>query len=190
MDGDCRYAYIGFMEFIELVRKRKSVRNYLDTPVEPEKILRCLEAARLAPSACNSQPWDFTVVTSPDKVKILADCSREPVSGLNKWTSQAPAFAVVSAKRPNLTSSLGAFIKDRPFWLMDVGMAAEHFCLQAAEEGLGTCMLGWFDEKKVRMLLDLPRSDRIVLLITLGYPRNPEVSAKTRKPLDSISRIV
>jgi len=178
------------MDFLELAGLRRSVRSYAETPVEPEKIRRCLEAARLAPSACNSQPWDFTVVTRPETVRQLAEYTREKVSGLNRWTDQAPAMVVVSGGRPNLTSQIGAAVHDRPFWLMDVGMAAEHFCLQAAQEGLGTCMLGWFHEKKVRRLLKLPAAKRIVLLITLGYPRNPEVPQKKRKSLEDISRLV
>lgn len=178
------------MKFLELVQNRKSVRSYLDSPVETEKISRCLEAARLAPSACNSQPWEFIVVTRPEQVARMASFSKEPLSGLNKWVDQAPVFIAVAAKKPNLTSQIGAAIHDRPYWLMDVGMAAEHFCLQAVEEGLGTCMLGWFDEKKVKALLDIPRKDRVVLLITLGYPQNSEARAKSRKPMEDVSRFV
>ena len=177
------------MEFLELVKKRRSVRSYSDRSVEEEKILRCLEAARLTPSACNSQPWEFIVVKDREKTGLLAAESVMKISGMNKWASQAPVIAVVVGKQPNLTASLGAAVKNRPFWLMDVGMAAEHFCLQAAEENLGTCMLGWFNEKGVKKILSLKKSDKVLLLITLGYPAVDEFKEKKRKSLEEMSSI-
>ncbi len=179
------------MNFLELARKRCSVRRYIDRPIPDELIYRCLEAARLAPSACNSQPWEFITVTDPEKVGYLARETVEKFSGLNKWTKQAPVITVVIAKKPNLSSSFGALVKNRPFWLMDVGMAAEHFCLQAAEEGLGTCMLGWFNEKQVKKVLSLKGRERVVLLITMGYPAAPdEIKTKVRKSPEETGRIV
>ncbi|MBI9102874.1 MAG: nitroreductase family protein [Spirochaetales bacterium] len=177
------------MKFLELANKRGSVRSYSDKKVEEEKIQRCLEAARLTPSACNSQPWEFIVVSESEKRAGLAGFTGLALSKLNSWTHQAPVLVVVVAKKPNLSAGLGAAVKNRPYWLMDVGMAAEHFCLQAAEDGLGTCMLGWFNEKGVKKLLSLKRTDKVVLLITLGYPARDVVKIKKRKSLDEMSRI-
>jgi len=178
------------MTFLELAGKRESIRSYKGLSVENEKIDRCLEAARLSPSACNAQPWEFVVISQPEKVVAVAKATREAISGMNKWTDQAPVMVAVVAKKPNLSSRFGAFIKNRPFYLMDLGMAAEHFCLQAAEENLGTCMLGWFDEKKIRKIIDHQGSDRIMLIITLGYPENAVTRKKVRKERGEISRFI
>ena len=175
-------------EFLTLVRKRGSVRAYRPDPVEKQKILRCLEAARLAPSACNAQPWTFIVVDEPHLKNALADLTNDSWLPLNRFAGQAPVHVVVVVEKPNLTSSLGAIVKKRDFPWIDLGIAAEHFCLQAAAEGLGTCMLGWFHEKKVRDLLDIPQKGRVGLIITLGYAADPTVQPKQRKTIEEIVR--
>lgn len=172
------------MEFSELIKVRQSDRKYKSQAVEREKIIQCLEAARLAPSANNSQPWKFVVVDEPslkDKVAGLA-----AGLGMNKWAVQAPVIIAVVLEGQGFMSSAGSFVKGKEFRLMDIGMAVEHFCLQAADLGLGTCIMGWFDEKSVKTLLGVPRSRRIPLLISLGYPDN-QTRAKGRKPIEDIS---
>lgn len=172
------------MEFSELVHKRQSDRKYAPEPVAREHILKCLEAARLAPSACNSQPWKFIVVD--DRAK-LAELSEAAIGlGMNKFTAQVPVMVAVVQEKMNMEAKAGALLKDKDYSLMDLGMAVEHFCLQAAELGLGTCIMGWFDEKRVRKVLEVPRGRRIQLLITLGHPDSPTRS-KVRKPLEDIS---
>jgi nitroreductase len=109
------------------------------------------------------------------------------LSGMNKFTLDAPVMAVLVIEKKNLSSNIGSFLKGRDFSLIDIGIAAEHFCLQAAEEGLGTCMLGWFDEKAVKNLLSIPNSRHIGLLISLGYPKDDKESAKNRKSIDEMS---
>lgn len=173
-------------DFLSLVRRRQSVRGYDPRPVEKEKLERCLEAARLAPSACNAQPWSFVVVDRPDLKNRLADLTADRWLPLNHWTKQAPIHVVVVVERANLTAHIGAKVKKRDFSWMDVGIAAEHFCLQAASEGLGTCMLGWFKEQKVKDLLQIPAAKRIGLIITLGYPAGDEIRPKIRKDLEAI----
>jgi nitroreductase len=170
------------MEFLELVRTRQSVRAY-DTsrPVEREKIERCVEALRLAPSACNAQPWKLVIVDEPEMKKKVAVAASAKWLGFNNFPEQAPMIAVLVREEPNLTSKLGTVLKDKPYTIMDVGIGAAHFCLQAAAEGLGTCMIGWFDEKKVKELLGIPKKKRAELLITIGYPAKPEVRTKIRK---------
>ena len=176
---------IAQMDFLQLVNQRQSDRGYKDKPVDKEVILRCLEAARLAPSACNAQPWHFIVITDAELKNQLADCTSSRVLGMNHFTKQAPVHIAVVEEGANFTSSAGSLIKKRHFPLTDIGIAVEHFCLQAASEGLGTCILGWFDEKKVKKLLQVPGKKRIQLIITLGYSAQ-ETREKRRKPLEQI----
>lgn len=156
--------------FEALVRRRISVRNYADRPVPPEALERCLEASRLAPSACNAQPWMFIVVEDPARRLELARLTVPPGGVMNRFVAQAPTLVVVVAERPNISSQIGSLLKNKPFYLIDIGIAAEHFCLQAAALGLGTCMIGWFAEGKTRALLGIPAGKRPVLIITVGYP--------------------
>ncbi len=173
--------------FLELAARRRSVRVYADRPVEQEKILRCLEAARLAPSACNAQPWRFIVVDDPELKDRVASRTSGGVVPMNYFTRQAPVHVVLVLEPANVTSRLGSAVKGKSFPLIDVGIAAEHFCLQAAEEGLGTCILGWFDERGIRSLLGIPRRSRPLLVLTLGYPADAPDRPKNRKPLEDIA---
>lgn len=172
------------MEFSELIQKRQSDRKYAPKPVAREHILKCLEAARLAPSACNSQPWKFVVVDDRAKLAVMSEAAIG--LGMNKFTVQVPVLVAVVQEPMNLSAKAGALAKDKDYSMMDLGMAVEHFCLQAAELGLGTCIMGWFDEKRIKKLLGVPRSRRIQLLISLGCPDAP-TRQKIRKPLEEIS---
>ena len=174
------------MTFIELARTRQSVRKYLNRPVEKEKIDLCIEAARIAPSACNAQPWKFIVVDEPVLKEKVAKATFSTVAPFNKFALQAPVMIVIVMEKPNLLSQFGGRVKDKDFYLFDIGITAEHFCLQAAELGLGTCMLGWFNEKEVVKLLGIPSKKRIGLLISLGYP-DSQLREKIRKPKDVMS---
>ena len=171
------------MKFEELINKRQSDRKYTGQHVNRELIVKCLEAARLAPSACNSQPWKFVVVDDPDLLSSMADAAAG--MGMNKWVKQAPVIIAVTLEKMNFTARIGSVIKDKEYSLLDVGIAVEHFCLQAAELGLGTCIMGWFDEKKVKKLLGISNK-RIPLLISLGYPGG-ETRKKARKSIEEMS---
>jgi len=170
---------------LELFRKRQSQRAYKDTPVEPEKIERILEAARLAPSACNAQPWKFIVVDDPELKNQIADATSVKLLGMNHWTKQAPVHIVIVEESANISSNVGSVIKRRHFPIMDIGIAASHISLQATHEGLGTCFIGWFNEKRVKKLLNIPSGKRPQLIITLGYP-DSEVREKIRKDKDKV----
>jgi nitroreductase len=173
--------------FLSLVSKRQSVRKYHNRPVETEKLTRCLEAARLAPSASNSQPWKFVVVTDPELQKKLAVETYGPLSTFNTFVAQAPVIVAIVIEKMKTITQIGAVLKDREFPLIDIGIAAEHFCLQAAEEGLGTCMLGWFNEEPIKELLRIPRHKRLGLLITLGYfPEDYPLRDKKRKGFEEV----
>ncbi|MDP2423570.1 MAG: nitroreductase family protein [Bacteroidales bacterium] len=173
--------------FTDLIKTRQSVRRYDPRPVEKEKLLQCLEAARLAPSASNSQPWYFVVVDDPELKNKVAGTTFDPVLTFNKFALQAPIIIVMITEKAKFITRLASKIKKRDWSLIDTGIAAEHFCLQAAELELGTCMIGWFNEKKVKELLGIPENKFIGLLITLGYPlESYHLREKSRKSFDEI----
>jgi nitroreductase len=175
-----------YNNLLNLINKRQSCRAYASTSVEHEKILHCIEAARIAPSACNAQPWKFIVVDDPEMKNQLADLTTTSTVPMNHFTKQAPVIIAVIMESGNFSSKIGAIIRDKPFTLIDIGIASIQFCLQAIEEGLGTCMIGWFNEKKVKQLLKIPKSKRAVLLITVGYPLSDEIRTKRRKEINEI----
>lgn len=172
---------------MEMIMSRQSVREYSNEPVCKESVERCLEAARFAPSACNAQPWKFIVVDDPVIKDQLADATQDRILPMNHFTKQAPVHIVVIREKANLTSNIGQVIKNKEYPLIDIGIAVEHLCLQALEEGLGTCIIGWFNEKKVKKLLNIPLAKRAELIITLGYPAKNEIREKRRKPIDEIA---
>lgn len=174
------------MDFFTLINKRESVRGYLDTQVEREKIIKIIEAARVAPSACNAQPWKFIVVNDKEITKEVAKNLYEPMIGLNKFALTAPVFIVVVGEKRNLTSKMGELIKKKDYTSIDIGIASEHICLAATELGLGTCMMGWFKEKEIKKLLNINKNKEIHLVISLGYYDEKEPRNKVRKPIEEI----
>ncbi len=181
------------MNFYDIVKKRRSVRKFSDRPVERELILKCIESARLSPSACNSQNWKFIVVDSnPDK-KELAQIACSGIytekAGPNSFLYQAPVIVAIVNLNNNFTSSIGAFIKGTDYSLINIGIAGEHFVLQAEELGLGTCWVGWFNEKRVKKFLNVPKKYSIPCLIALGYPAETKIAdnyCRKRKSLKEI----
>jgi nitroreductase len=176
------------MPFSDLITLRQSVRTYADRPVEQEKIDLLIEAVRLAPSASNSQPWRLIMVTEPMLKDKVARATYSTLVAFNKFVPQAPVLAVLVIEKPKMITQIGARLKDREFPLIDIGIAAAHFCLQAAELGLGTCMLGWFDEAAIQGLLQIPKNKRIGLVISLGYAAPDDlIRKKLRKSKDTMS---
>ncbi len=171
--------------FLELVQSRQSDRSYLDKTVEPEKIDRILEAARLAPSACNAQPWKLIVVTDPEKRYRVADAATSKILSMNHFSKQAPVQIVLVEEEANFTSTVGGWATNKHYPHLDLGIVAAHICLAAADEGLGSCMLGWCDEKKVRKALEIPKNKRVMLVILIGYSAQP-LREKRRKKTDEI----
>jgi len=177
------------MKLLDLISKRQSDRAYTDKAVDREIIDRCLEAARLSPSASNSQPWTFVVIDDPVLKNQVADKTVGPLKSFNKFVSQVPVIVAIVMEKPKLITEAGGRIKKKEYPLIDIGIAAEHFCLQAAEEGLGTCMLGWFNEKSVKKLINVPNNKNIPLLITLGYtPDGYRTRKKIRKEFNNAVR--
>lgn len=177
------------MSFLELVNRRQSVRRYqAGHHISRDVLDRCLEAARLAPSACNSQPWSFVVVDEPGAVKSLAQaaCGHVPYR-MNLFAADASALIAVVTEKMKLAARIGAQFRGVQYSLVDLGIACEHLVLQATEEGLGSCWLGWFNERAVKRRLDIPPGRKVDLLICLGVPAD-EPRDKQRRPLDGIRR--
>ncbi|MFI3168288.1 MAG: nitroreductase family protein [Bacillota bacterium] len=171
------------MDFQTLIKTRRSVRSYdKSKQVSKEDITACLNCAMLAPSACNSQPWKFTVVTG-EKAGEIAIATQG--MGMNKFTSEVGVFIVVSEGSYNKTALVGSKIKDQDYKSVDIGLATSQLCLCATELGLSTCILGWFDEKKIKNLINT--KSRIRLVIALGYSTKEEVATnKARKNFQDV----
>jgi len=176
------------MDFLDLVRKRQSVRSYLQKPVPRQIIDRCIEAARLAPSACNSQPWSFIVVDDERLKNTLAERAFSGIYAINSFARQAPVIIAVVTGRSAYVARLGSYFRGTRYNLIDIGIACEHLVLQAAEEGVGTCWLGWFNERAVKRVLGLARSAKVDILISMGYPQDETPQQAQRKGLDEIRR--
>jgi len=168
---------------LELIISRQSDRKYSDKPVEKEKLERIIEAGRMAPSACNAQPWKFIVVDDPSIRKKVAEAASAKLIGMNTFVGQAPLLLVIVREKPNMSSKIGGTIKNKDYSLIDIGIAAENICLQAKAEGIGSCILGWFDERMLRKILNIPKTKRVELIISLGYSLS-EQREKRRKPAD------
>ena len=174
------------MDFLELVSSRQSVRAFdPERPVEREKLDRIIEVARLAPSACNAQPWSFVLVDDPKIKNKVADATSSRVLGMNHFTKQAPVHLLLVEEKVNISSGIGGWVKKKDFAQMDLGIVAAHIVLAAQAEGLGTCIVGWFDEDKVKELLNIPASNRVWLSIVIGYGTQP-LRKKSRKPIEKI----
>ncbi len=177
------------MDFSKLIKTRQSCRKYEgDRTVARELIDKCIDAARLAPSACNSQPWSFLVVDTEPLKTELCEKAFSGIYSMNKFATNASAIVIVITERSRYVARLGGILRGVKYALIDIGIAGEHFDLQAAELGLGTCWIGWFNEKAVKKVLKLPRSVKIDVIFSIGYPAQTEreVRVKKRKTLDEI----
>lgn len=176
------------MSFIELARKRRSTRNYSSRSVSRDIIERCIEAARLAPSACNAQPWSFIVLDDEKAKSAVARAAFSAPYTLNSFAKEAPILIVVVTERTKYITRLAGYFRGIQYSLIDIAIACEHLVLQAEEEGLGTCWLGWFNEKKVRKILGIPQRKKIDIIISMGYPEAENDRERIRRPLDKIRR--
>lgn len=172
------------MDFLEIAKSRQSCRAYdRSRPVEREKLLACLEAARLAPSACNAQPYHFTLVTGK-QAEAVGNCTRS--LGMNAFTESVPAFVVISEEPYNLTAGAGAKVKGQDYRSVDIGIAAAYFTAEATAQGLATCILGWFEKKKLQTLLHLRRPVRLVIAVGYAAPGDL-LRAKKRKTMEELT---
>jgi nitroreductase len=176
------------MKFIELVKKRKSTRSYDPRPVPRELIDQCLEAARLAPSASNSQPWSFIVVDDETVKNEIVEQALTGIYRSNYFVKEAPVLIAAITENSTYLTRMGGMLRGVQYNLIDIGIACDHLTLQAEDLGLGTCWLGWFNEKAVKKVLGLPSKTRIDIMISVGYPRPAPGKKKVRKSLDSVRR--
>ena len=173
------------MNFMEIAQSRQSCRAYdPDRQVEQEKLDAMLEAVRLAPSACNGQPYHLTVCRG-ETAKAVAKATMG--MGLNKFATQAPVLIVISEEAYVKSAALGAKVKGNDYRSIDIGIAAAYLTAEAAAQGLGTCILGWLDDEKIRTLCGLSRPVRLV--VTVGYPAD-QPREKKRKSMDELVRII
>lgn len=170
------------MNFLEIAKTRQSCRKYTDQPIPKEIIESIIEAGRLAPSACNAQPYLFTVCTG-EKAKEVA--KQTTGMGMNKFALQAPVLLVISEMPYNKSAAVGARIKGNDYRSIDIGITAAYITAEAAAQGIGSCILGWFDDAKIRDICGLEHPVRLV--ITLGYADESEtLRDKKRKKHEEI----
>jgi len=165
------------MSVLDVIKSRKSIRRYKEDPIPEDVFLRVLEAARLAPSGKNSQPWKFVVIKDEAMKKSLAEASRGQM-----FMARAPVIIAACGFPEMSYPRQGNYMKS---WPIDVAIALQHLMLQAEEEGLGTCWIGAFEEKDVKRLLDVPEDARVLALTPLGYP-DQVPQDRGRKPLSDI----
>ena len=169
------------MSFIEIAEKRYSSRKYdFEREVEEEKIDHILSAARLAPSACNGQPYHITVLRG-DSARAVADATTE--MGMNRFTKDAPVMLVISEEPYVKTAAFGAKIKKNDYRSIDIGIVASYIALAAEDVGLGACILGWFSDERVREICGIKSTVRLV--ISLGYAKDAPIPKK-RKDIERL----
>ena len=155
------------MNFTEIAENRQSCRSYdAERGIEQEKIDRILKSARLAPSACNGQPYHITLCRG-EAAKKVAEATQG--MGMNKFATDAPVLLVISEMPYVPTAALGAKVKKNDYRSIDIGIVAAYLTAEATAQGLGTCILGWLDDGKIRKICGLEGAVRLV--ITLGYPK-------------------
>lgn len=171
------------MNFMEIAQTRQSCRSYDETrTVEQEKLDAVLEAARLAPSACNGQPYHLTVCRGETAKQVAAATMG---MGMNKFAAQAPVLLVISEEPYVKTAALGAKLKGIDYRSIDIGIVAAYITAEATVQGLGSCILGWIDDEKIRAVCGL--NSKTHLVITLGYPKEGEkLRPKKRKALSEL----
>ena len=172
------------MNFLEIAQARQSCRAYDETKeVESEKLEAILEAARIAPSACNGQPYKITVCRGKASQEVALACRG---LGMNKFATQAPITLVISEMPYIKSAALGSKVKGNDYRSIDIGIAAAYLTAEATAQGLGTCILGWLDDEKIRKICGLKHPVRLV--ITLGYAKQGDpLRTKKRKELDSLA---
>lgn len=175
-------------DFLDLAAKRQSCRSFSGAGVEREKLTKCVEAARFAPSGCNGQPWSFVVVDNPQKVAEVAKCA-QPLDS-NPFTDKAGAFIVVLEEHAVLKPRIRKMLDSQFFAKGDIGGAVLSICLEAADLGVGSCIIGLYDRETLCNIIGLPQEQRFGALIALGYAEDETVRPKARKALSEIVKYV
>ena len=179
-------AAVEVTAFQKILHGRRSIRRFLTAPVDPEKIRACLEAARLAPSAHNAQPWRFVVVDDPELKDRLTAAAFSGIYSGSKFAAQAPIIIVLLVRLNRVANRIGARLQGVPFHFLDIGIAGEHIVLQAEELGLATCWMGWFNYRKARKVLDIPRKYKIMAMMPIGYAEKRPNREPPRKTFEEV----
>ena len=167
------------MDFLKLAEKRYGVRSYKPDPVEEYKLEKVLEAARLAPTACNLQPFQLIVIRTEGREEELRRIYR------SSWFVEAPIIVCACA----IPSQSWSRRDGENYCYVDVAIAMDHLILEAADMGLGTCWIGAFDPMEARSILGLPDGVEPVAFTPLGYPNDqPGSRHRSRKSLDDLVR--
>ncbi len=175
------------MNVSDAIAQRYSCRSYRADPVPDETIATILEAGRLAPSACNKQPWRFAVVSDIEARTEIVE--RAFLKGIPmRWALDAPVFFALGMVRATITHKLAPLFSGVDYPWVDIGIAGEHMVLQATELGLGTCWIGWIRPKKIARIIGWPRSVKPVAIITCGYPtKDTDHPRRPRLAVDEIT---
>lgn len=169
------------MGFAEVVQKRESCRSYSDKKVSRKDLIEIIEMARMSPSACNSQPWKFVVVDD-EKAKLMPEILQG--HGINKWTDNVSTFVIVCETKAKLMA--GATCDSQHYAQMDIGIATANLALSATAKGLSTCIMGSFDEAKVKEVFNIPGDIKTRLVVAVGYAKDDKIRDKVRKSFDDI----
>jgi nitroreductase len=175
-------------DFLELCKSRQSCRRFSDQSVEHDKLVQCVEAGRLTHSGCNAQPWSFVVVEDTEMVSQVALCGQQLKQ--NAWLGSAKAFIIILEEHAVLSPVISCFLDSQYYAKGDLGAATAYVCLEAAAQGLGSCIIGIYDRKKIGELLNIPPEKQFGSVIALGYPSDSVIRPKKRKALEDIARFI
>ncbi len=172
---------------MQVIESRRSVRAFADKPVDRSLLAECVEAVRFAPSACNVQPWRFLAVDDPGLRNRLAQAAFSGIYKATRFAADAPVLLVLLIRFDWFVQGAGRQIQGTQYHLLDAGIAGEHFVLRAAELGLGTCWIGWYNRRKVRKILRIPRRYRLCAMIALGWPEEEFTpKEKSRREIEEL----
>ena len=173
------------MKFDHILEKRTSVRSYDSRTIDKKDIIAICEAARLAPSACNSQTWRFIAVTDRQSIrKICHEAMRRVIP--NRWIEQVPLLIIGCSQLDIIANRIGSRVTGIEYYQIDLGIAMEHMVLKATELGLGTCWIGWFNKDKLKKILNIPKKIKVSAMLAIGYPKEEPSKKRSRKPINKI----
>lgn len=172
-------------DFIKLTEERYSCRNYSGRDISDKIINNCIEAARLSPSACNKQPWRFLIVKDQGLREKICDNALLPGISM-PWLRTAPIIAIICADTSIITHKIAPILSGVNYYMVDLGIAGEHFVLAAKAQNIDTCWIGWFKEKQIKKILRIPGSIKVVSLISMGYSLDENGKQPEKMKIDKI----
>jgi len=175
-------------DFLDFCKQRQSCRNFSDRSIEHEKLVKCIEAGRMAHSGCNAQPWSFVVVENPKTVAEIAKCGQQ--LNQNAFLTAAKAFIIVLEEHAKLSPVISCFIDSQYYAKGDLGAATAYICLEATSQGLGSCIIGLYDRLKICDLLSISKEKQFGAVIALGYPADDSIRPKNRKAFEDVVKFV